>query len=647
MAQPISASVFNPINNVTQKQLVVPDEYLQDEDDQEVRREKYFERYVCELDLNCSICFEIPDPRKFFTGHCGASICTGCLESAFFIQPNRCPSCNTPNVRKECFCINRHGKKMIEETLKATCAFDCGTIDTVRGIIEHQNHMCPLRTVVCPTCREQYIMKDEEKHRQTICTTTCRDCNEKVLVSMMAQHVQDTCFQICSCCIMEQPSRNMLNHMNNECMKRLYTCACNKVMVFDTYGKHKDTECPKVLVECPDCKCFIMRGEMSHHSSEICPEKLLTCELCQYMCTRNEMPAHKAQNFIHWEKFILDQQKVNNDTEQEMKIHRETTLNMFKFLEQSLGVITSIVQRIEYTEEDTLKVDVRTLRDVYKDVVFLMQQNSHYTPKPVELSFQEESVCKLPQQIEFNFKPYTLGVFPNKFCSVCPQGLKQLIPLIFGKHYGYEHSALLCDDPNKPITMCLKCMAMRHTDVKKAMDEMHLQNSMNELSTTAVTRLKELRSVAKPAHAAASFISARTFCGQLQGYVFKTDSQGTGYYIDTFVSLNVQSIVKQPVVKFTTPPYFMIGQTTSLHPIIVGQPVVYKYNYDQLKGCPVRRGPKWNHYNEDDHGIGIIRNILTAPSNHLDMYFAEIEWKNGYKNDHYRIDRESHELEFA
>lgn len=347
MAQPRIASVLSPFITVSQEQLIVPDEYIQN-DDQEVRREKYLEQHVRQLDLNCSICTEVPDPRKFLTGHCGASICTGCLDSSFNIQPNRCPSCNTRNVRKDCFGINRHGKKMIEDTLKASCAFECGAAGTVRGIIEHQNHTCHLRMVKCPTCPGQYRANLQEEHDQKVCKIDCNDCNQNVLVSMMAQHKQDTCFQTCSCCNTDLLSRNIRQHMNNECLKRLYTCTCNKVMIFDTYGMHKDTICPLVMVECPDCKTFVARGDLEHHRSDVCSETLITCELCENLCyPRREIAAHKADKLIHWEKFILDQQKINRKIAEEVNIRRETTLQMFNSLEQSIGVITSVVRRLE------------------------------------------------------------------------------------------------------------------------------------------------------------------------------------------------------------------------------------------------------------------------------------------------------------
>ena len=111
-------------------------------------------------------------------------------------------------------------------------------------------------------------------------------------------------------------------------------------------------------------------------------------------------------------------------------------------------------------------------------------------------------------------------------------------------------------------------------------------------------------SIAKSPHVAASFISVETYSGMLQGYVFKTGPRGTGYYIDTYV--------------------------------------VYHQNLDELKGRTVRRGPNWIHNNEDGHGIGIIQNIYNISG----LYQAEVEWENGNKFNHCRIDS-MHDLLFA
>lgn len=633
MAQSGSASVLNPINNISQEQLVVPDEYIPDENDQDVRREKYLEQHVRQLDLNCSICSEVPDPRKFLTGHCGASICTACLDKSFDFQPNRCPSCNTRNVRKDCFGINRHGKKMIEETLKATCTFECGTVGKVRDIVEHQNHTCPLRMVKCPTCPGQYRANLQEDHDQKVCKIDCLDCNQNVLVSMMAQHMQDTCIQMCRGCNTDVLSRNMRQHMNNECMKRPVSCDCGRMISFDTIELHRSI-CPLVMVECPDCKTFIARGHLSNHRSDVCPETLITCELCEFLCyPRREIDAHKADKSIHWEKYISEQQEVNKRVEAEMNVLRERTLKMSKILEQSLSMITSVVRRLESADEDTLsdisalKGDARILRTVCQDVTCLVEQSSHYySIANLGEHVLEQPVCKLPQQIEYNSKQYKLCDFSNKFCGACHQGSKQRIP-VFGKHYGYYES-------DRNLTMCLKCMASIHTDVKNAMDEMQLQNSMNEISNVSMTRLKELRTlnvyaryVATSSHNTISFIPAEKYGGMLPGHVFKTGPRGTGYYIDTYVA--------QPVAQASAPvvreEQHAVG--TTIRGNGKGYPVVYHQNLDELKGKTVRRGPHWMHNNEDGHGIGIIKNIY----NISDSYHAEVEWENGNKFNHYRI----------
>jgi hypothetical protein len=58
--------------------------------------------------------------------------------------------------------------------------------------------------------------------------------------------------------------------------------------------KHIASECPLVIVSCPDCKKEMQRSELVHHRSKVCDERLLDCDLCAEKQRAIRMGQHKG-----------------------------------------------------------------------------------------------------------------------------------------------------------------------------------------------------------------------------------------------------------------------------------------------------------------------------------------------------------------
>jgi hypothetical protein len=395
MAQLRNANVLPIDIVVNQEHIVVPDEYEKD-DTIEVRHEKYLEEHVRSLNLFCGICYGVPGPRQFNTGHCGGSICTKCLDSAFLLRNNGCPLCGAYNVHKNCFGINLQGKKMIEE-FRAKCSNPCGTTGTIREILEHQAKQCPLRMISCSTCNGHFRANAQEEHYRTDCKYKCRDCHQMVLISMRAQHMQDTCFKPCKYCNVDQHTHNMVEH-EHVCTKRPSSCICKKVLAFDMLEHHTTTECPKTVLVCPNsCGISVQRSMMTKHSEE-CPNALVKCDLCPHECMRMELAAHRADKYIHWENFMKEQQVINAWLKEQLRLHCEARDQMYKSLSGDVSTIIGVINNLEKFRECTvrdvsdLKFDAEILRRVCDDVTYLMRSSYPNRLTETSILFEENAV---------------------------------------------------------------------------------------------------------------------------------------------------------------------------------------------------------------------------------------------------------------
>lgn len=275
--------------------LVIPDSFTDDMDK--------FQEFLLSKDYLCVVCKEVP--HKPYTGHCGALLCLGCLDTAYRHIPNKCPKCNAINVTKGFFSPNMQAKILISE-LKGKC--DCEFIGTLEEIEEHQTKTCPLRIVKCRTCRKEYVANKEEEHMREECIINCDNCKEMVRVNMMAEHAI-SCMTKCTFCNITLLSSTMTEHKET-CTERPHMCEqCKQSIPHSTKDQHISSVCPMTIITCfHGCGDSHLRSASKTHEMT-CDYVIIRCNICPYMCSRKAMEEHKKNLVLHFEYIYKRQQE--------------------------------------------------------------------------------------------------------------------------------------------------------------------------------------------------------------------------------------------------------------------------------------------------------------------------------------------------
>ena len=585
MAQLPIANVLPP--TIASEQLVVPADYMATEPNQETRKEKY-QQHILSHDLVCAICTEVP--YNPITGHCGATLCTTCTNSAFSAQPNKCPKCNALGVVKGYFGPNMHARTQIA-TLQATCILECGAIDTVRGIIEHQVNICPLRIITCKQCKKNIIANTLDEHNN-ICETTCKFCKQMVRVTMRKEHLEQSCMSQCTLCNEICLSLGLDRHKSLECMMRLTNCnQCNERVPYSKVPVHITTICGMTPVECPrGCGTNYLRYDKSQHEA-LCPFMMISCDICLYECVRQDMAAHKADSLPHIDHLIKTQR---------LEIEGLNRLNAM--LTERYMQLSQKVEELHHQFANNI-----------------MQQNSSVSDTN---KFQNEIGELLPLFLgpTITHEHYTLHLFELSNahrCDFCPlvHGRKQNIGKTLGKYYAYRAPGT--DD----IDMCLKCAVQKCVKTKEVLAMM----------STCV----------KPVHFASHSGSEYN--------VHHMASHPTQSVNPHQMSVSWASAATSPMVAYSLvgkPPRHMVpGYIYKITPFNAKMTVnktniVVQSHHIDIEGQEVRRGPNWHHDNQDGDGIGVI------VRRDLDCVF--VSWHNGLQDGCYYIDTDGeHHLVYA
>jgi len=86
----------------------------------------------------------------------------------------------------------------------------------------------------------------------------------------------------------------LAEHLEQACQYRMVTCQyCQAPIVFAVMKKHQETQCPSVLIVCPECnRKDIPRAQMSAHLDPMsgdCEEMQAPCPLTQIGCSETKV----------------------------------------------------------------------------------------------------------------------------------------------------------------------------------------------------------------------------------------------------------------------------------------------------------------------------------------------------------------------
>ena len=590
--------LFTSPSCVSDAQLLVPNKFLPNEQNQDVRHQQFVERCITDLNLVCSSCLSIPSPNAIFTGHCRMTICSDCLDKHFASYPNKC-MCNKP-ARKDWFYRNHQGAMMVKE-LRAKCAFGCGMTGTISETVEHQN-LCPSRPAVCSTCKEIYLMSKKAEHDTTTCIVTCPDCSQKVIIcDMKTIHKQESCFQNCPHCRTEHLTITLPQH-KAECDKRPFTCKCGTTIQFCNIDVHR-LHCSKELVECPNgCKAVYERENGQQHN-HVCGNVEVQCTICPHKCLRRDMPEHEADTVFHWKQHMKEQREINVQHQRQLDILKSTNEQILKQVNQTSVVLGAAVSRLEnnlgtHREETTrdlaaLKVEAGILRRVCDDVTYLMRKQDN-VPMPV----RPEPVAGKPSQAA---TAVLVASEPSQATAA------ELIAKALWSQRRPESVAAKPSQATAAEPVVAKTLGLPWESPTAPRG---VRGAPLGVGKALLSQQRPEPVAGKPSQAAA----ANAFWSQ-QALVTQRETFGVSNVRTTNSSLFAQ--------------------------VMREKPVSYNHNVAELRGCKVKPGPKWCHGNENGSGIGIILNIFYRQG----AYFAEVRWENGTEK-HYCIDGESHELMF-
>ncbi len=570
MAMSSSANVLP--YSIASEQLVPPADFKADEPNQETRKEKYQE-HILSHDLSCAVCKEVP--HNPLTGHCGATLCPLCVTSAFNAQPNKCPKCNATGVIRGFFGPNMQAKAQIA-TLKASCILECGAIDTIQKMIEHQANECPLRMIPCKHCKKEIRANTQEEHTQT-CETPCKFCKQMVRVTMRKEHLEQSCMSQCPTCKEMCLSIGLDRHKSQECTMRLVPCQhCNVLVPHRNMPYHIEAMCTMTQVECPrGCGKDYIRKETSTHESQ-CELVMVTCDICQHQCVRKDMPAHKADPLPHIDYLIKTQ-----------RAYIDTLVQRLEATEKANVVLTS--QLFETTSTTNgLDIHVAAIRGRQNTMSDEFMNQNHELAVMLPLM--------LPQTITDGHRTLYLTEVTNNCCDFCPldQGRKPKIAKTMGRYLAYRAPG------SEDTDMCLDCARMKCVKTKAELA------AMPTCSQQMVAVAHPPQQMATAAHPPQQMAAAAAYPIQ-QVVVGKPPRVMVPGFIYKITPFNAKMANKSGVV-------------------------VQSHHVD-IEGMMVRRGPNWHHDNQDGGDVGVI--VRRDPANREWVY---VNWQKGDLNATYSID---------
>lgn len=226
---------------------------------------------VDETELSCGICMGIFNKPSLIIP-CGHSFCKECIETSLR-SDNRCPMCRlqiTDTV------MNGHLQSLINKLVVAHCP-DCdwsGTLDE----FEKYKTIC--------------------KHVKISCPYSKKGCQERLTGEQMQDHNKVCEFRYVECpyCECNQIKSEYENHLII-CLKRPKICEfCDESVPYDIFQSHIRTDCPKILVKCPNCEEEVEKYKLLHHKGFICvhagTEK---CKNCGRLINANVFDIHRKR----------------------------------------------------------------------------------------------------------------------------------------------------------------------------------------------------------------------------------------------------------------------------------------------------------------------------------------------------------------
>jgi ankyrin repeat protein len=187
-----------------------------------------------------------------------------------------------------------------EEEDAAMCPLGCG-IRMPRGVVGmHVGKRCARRVVPCMFgCGDRFEVRDMHLHEPTCPRRelTC-SCGLVVSADRMETHVLTFCAEASEFCALGcgiKLRRSLLAfHERFECGKRMTRCPhCAGEVSFDAVQRHIDSECPVVLIPCPQCGISVARDHLAAHRLR-CIVRPVPCPRCRLTVALEDLDEHLA-----------------------------------------------------------------------------------------------------------------------------------------------------------------------------------------------------------------------------------------------------------------------------------------------------------------------------------------------------------------
>jgi ankyrin repeat protein len=250
------------------------------------------------------------------------------------------------------------------------CPQGCGVrLLQHREVEEHKITTCGRRVIICPDCKESYVLSDDEHHRNYVCRTRllqcANECGQAVKWCDIEKHQVICTMRPTECpqkCGLTMPFVETYEHCRSDCKRRRINCPqqCLAWIMWMNLEHHMRDTCPCRPVPCPFCnitvplrtckeheevcdlraelckaKCgeLVPLKEMKQHMRDSCANRYVDCDLlCGLKVRLSDMPAHVTKDCVNRlvpcplgcqvdEHAPLIHLKVNQYQSKEIKFH--------------------------------------------------------------------------------------------------------------------------------------------------------------------------------------------------------------------------------------------------------------------------------------------------------------------------------------
>uniref|UniRef100_K3WII2 TRAF-type domain-containing protein n=1 Tax=Globisporangium ultimum (strain ATCC 200006 / CBS 805.95 / DAOM BR144) TaxID=431595 RepID=K3WII2_GLOUD len=157
------------------------------------------------------------------------------------------------------------------------CRLGCGAVLPFISLMEHEEQTCELRVVLCEHCHESIPWRSMTQHLEKTCTKLPRRCRLG--------------------CGLEVSRSESAIHEESECPKRLVLCTqCKKSIWFGERDFHEQHECPLRIYGVCEANCgeTLRHNEVGHHLLFNCSQRVVTCAQCDQRTVFAKLQEHKA-----------------------------------------------------------------------------------------------------------------------------------------------------------------------------------------------------------------------------------------------------------------------------------------------------------------------------------------------------------------